>query len=111
MRSILILLSTLTLSGVGHAAAPEATTCETLRARIETQIRDAGVQNFRVDVVDAAASAPGQLVGNCGLGTRKIMYVRGSPTNNVAPAERADTILTECKDGTVSKGGSCGSKP
>jgi hypothetical protein len=77
------------------------------------------VQSFRVDVVDAAASAPGQLVGNCGLGTRKIMYVRGSsdrpgsagsPSSAVAPAERPDAILTECKDGTVSRGGTCPSK-
>jgi hypothetical protein len=59
-------------------------------------------------------------VGSCGKGTKKIMYTQGLVATNVTPAaavpatqatapakKTAEPILTECKDGTVSVGGSC----
>jgi hypothetical protein len=59
------------------------------------------------------------MVGSCDQGAKKIMYAKtGSivaPSSSSQPSPReampkknsADSILTECKDGTVSLGGSC----
>lgn len=101
--------------GFGLAGgAVAADTCDSLRAQIETKIRSAGVEQFTVTIVDAAASAPGKVVGTCDRGASKIVYERGragaasasAATPRAAP--RSDAILTECKDGTASLGGRCG---
>ncbi|MBE7417834.1 MAG: DUF1161 domain-containing protein [Ideonella sp.] len=78
------------------AAAPS--TCDALREQIEAKIRAAGVAQFSVTVIDAAASAPGKVVGSCERGTRRIVYRRGGD----------EGIVTECKDGSVSRDGRCG---
>jgi hypothetical protein len=100
--------------------ASYADNCDDLRGQIESKIKAAGVTNFTVSVVDASASTPGKVVGSCGKGTKKIMYVQapaqgGGAASASAPASKTaspakksgDGILTECKDGTVSVGGSC----
>jgi hypothetical protein len=115
--------------------AHAADNCEPLRAGIEANIASKGLSDFSVSVVDEASELPGQVVGHCGNGSKKILYVRGSslgpspaaaaasvaPAPNVAPQKPASPpvsgnakapasgqgMLTECKDGTVSVGGSC----
>jgi Protein of unknown function (DUF1161) len=100
--------------------ASYADNCDDLRGQIESKIKAAGVTNFTVTVVDTAASASGKVVGSCGKGAKKIMYVQAAvqgggassaavPVSKTAsPAKKSgDGILTECKDGTVSVGGSC----
>ncbi len=98
-----------------------ADNCDALREQIEGKIKAAGVASFTVVVVDSAATAPGKVVGTCGKGAKKIMYTQQSAATSSAmpvtaasaskphlPAKKpADAILTECKDGTVSVGGSC----
>jgi hypothetical protein len=115
------------------SAPSYADNCDDLRIQIDAKIKAAGVASYSVVVVDAAATAPGKVVGSCARGQKKIMYsVNALPstttakppaTSASAPAAAAspapakkpavavgksgDAILTECKDGTVSKGGSC----
>ena len=107
------------------AQSAVADNCEPLRERIEANIASKGVTGFSVTVVDADAPAPGDQVGTCGNGSRKIMYLKNAGAQApaasppavkknppAAPAEKPRTavkepILTECKDGTVSMGGSC----
>lgn len=110
-----------------------ADNCDDLRAQIDAKIKAAGVASYSVVVVDTAASAPGKVVGSCARGQKKIMYsVNALPASSqakppaatvsapataasAAPAKKpavavgksGEAILTECKDGTVSKGGSC----
>lgn len=101
----------LTAANSAHAQS----NCETLRAQIEAKIAASGVTNFSVVTLDTAATASGQVVGSCDLGTKKIVYQReggaASPapaaTSAPAPAPRGEPMLTECKDGSVSMGGSC----
>ena len=96
-----------------------AATCESLRREIEGKIARAGAAEFSVTTVEASASAPGKVVGTCDQGHRKIMYERltpggagsgpepesGKPT---APVKRgAAGMITECKDGSVVRGGDC----
>jgi Protein of unknown function (DUF1161) len=101
--------------------ASYADNCDSLREQIEGKIKAAGVASFTLVVVDSAASAPGKVVGACAKGAKKIMYTQQSgATRSATPAtaasaskppipakKAADAILTECKDGSVSVGGSC----
>jgi Protein of unknown function (DUF1161) len=101
--------------------ASYADNCDTLREQIEGKIKAAGVASFAVVVVDSAVNAPGKVVGTCGRGAKKIIYTQQSVApSNATPAtansaskpllpakKTADAILTECKDGSVSVGGSC----
>jgi hypothetical protein len=101
-------------------SASYASNCDELRVQIEGKIKAAGVAGFTVTVVDSAASAAGKVVGSCDRGAKKIMYAQsqapGAATSTAAPpvtkakapAKAAgNAILTECKDGSTSIGGSC----
>ncbi|MGJ3701334.1 DUF1161 domain-containing protein [Variovorax sp. AFSI2.2] len=99
----------LAFAGAAHGAE----NCEALRAQIESKIAASGVTRFSVTTIDANAQANGQVVGSCDLGSKKIVYQReGAPAADgalarPAPAPANERILTECKDGTVTVGGSC----
>lgn len=81
-----------------------AATCEELQQSVEARIRANGVAAFTVTPVDAAASAPGQVVGTCDRGRKKLLYVRGAA---VMPSPAASAVITECADGRVMAEGSC----
>ncbi|SEL93043.1 Protein of unknown function [Variovorax sp. YR750] len=93
-------------AGTAHAAAED---CEALRTRIESKIAASGVARFTVTVIDANASANGQVVGSCELGTKKVVYLKdaGAATAPAAAPAPGEPMLTECKDGTTSYGGDC----
>jgi len=122
------ILFSLAVAGASHAAD----NCEALRVQIEANIASKGLADFTVTTVDAAAPVPGQVVGSCDQGAKKIVYARGNGPARVAPpapaapaaaaapvqrpaakprvarkATREEDILTECKDGSVSMGGRC----
>jgi Protein of unknown function (DUF1161) len=101
-------------------SASYASKCDALRTQIEGKIKAAGVASFTVTVVDSAASAAGKVVGSCDRGAKKIVYLQnpasGSatppatpPVTKAKPPAKAagDAMLTECKDGSTSIGGSC----
>lgn len=92
--------------------------CEDIRTRIDAKIKTTGVEKYALTIVDTAASAPGKVVGSCDLGSRKIVYNKDSsanptpaappaPIRSKTPSPNSSTILTECKDGSVSVGGDC----
>ncbi|MFM9921837.1 DUF1161 domain-containing protein [Variovorax sp. H27-G14] len=98
----------LTVAGAA-TSAHGAQSCDELRTQIESKIAASGVARFTVTVVDANASASGQVVGTCELGSKKVVYEKGAgPDRGTAPAPASGgPLLTECKDGTVSVGGDC----
>jgi len=98
------ILTTLILALVATPAS--ADTCEAVRAAIEDKIRAAGVEVFSVRVIEAAASAPGKVVGNCAQGSKKIVYLRGEV--DAPPKAAAPPVITECKDGSAPVDGRCG---
>ncbi len=95
----------------------QATPCDVLRSQIDAKIRATGVTQFSLNVVDSDAAVPGRNVGSCELGARKIVYLQTAAGALAAPPPpgrapirqrpRNDALLTECKDGSVSVGGSC----
>lgn len=98
-----------------QASPCSALTCDELRADVETRIRAAGVSAFTVSIVDATATSAGRVVGTCDRGAKKLLYTQTTPTqsgtaprNLPARAEKkADTIITECKDGSEPVRGEC----
>ncbi|WP_395320649.1 DUF1161 domain-containing protein [Variovorax sp. UC74_104] len=113
MKHCLLISLMLAFAGAAHGAED----CEALRTRIEQKIAASGVARFTVTVIDANASANGQVVGSCELGTKKVVYLKDA---GAAPAPPASTpvsapmpkpaqgtdepMITECKDGTVTMG-------
>lgn len=51
--------------------------CEELKGEIETKIRQNGVEQFTLTIVDKEAPEDGKVVGTCEGGTKKILYKRG----------------------------------
>jgi len=92
----------------GFSPAFAAATCEELQQSIEARIRANGVASFTVTPVDAAASAPGQVVGTCDQGRKKLLYLRGAAASAPAkPSPAASAVITECADGRVLTEGTC----
>lgn len=106
--------------------------CEALRTQIDATIRARGVAAFTLTIVDAAAQAPGRVVGTCERGTRKIVYAPGAgapgarssvtapvtapvavPATSPASAASAPRrspprpVITECRDGSTPADGVC----
>ena len=111
IRSALLAVA---LTQVSSAAL--AVTCEELRASVESKIQDNGVTSFTVAIVNAAASAPGRVVGTCERGAKKLVYSRGpssAPSTSqgtaaaTAGAAPRRPVITECADGRVITEGSC----
>lgn len=110
------------------AASSHADNCDSIRDQVESRFKAGGTVNFAVKIVEAGAVGSARVVGTCGMGTRRIIFVPGSPagasaTTNPgatpapaappaaqvrAPSASEPAILTECKDGTVSYTGNCG---
>lgn len=85
------------------AAARAESNCDEIRARIDAKIRASGASGYALVVVDKDAKVSGKVVGSCELGRRQIVYAA-----RAASAPRSEEpILTECKDGTVRRGGDC----
>jgi len=96
-----------------------AVSCEDLRAEVESKIRSTGTSQFTVAIIAIAASAPGKIVGTCDRSSRKLVYTQAPPTLNGTNgktaassaashrARKAEPILTECKDGSVSMNSDC----
>ena len=102
-----------------QASPSFAVGCEALRAEVESKIRNAGVAQFSVSIVEASASTPGRVVGTCDQGKRKLLYVQARPSEAGTtapaapraaaprPAKKVEPILTECRDGTASMNSDC----
>jgi hypothetical protein len=97
---------------VSASAPSRADNCDSIRDQVEAKFKAGGTLNFSVKVVDAGAVGNARVVGSCGNGTRRIVFVPGDLPNGPAASPRAATpqpppILTECKDGSISHTGNC----
>jgi hypothetical protein len=95
------------VDAAGGTAVAQAGNCEPLREQIAARFKAGGLAQVQLVVVDAAASAPGRVVGSCERGTRKIVQLGAGGMPPKAAPRQDEAILTECKDGTVRMGGTC----
>ena len=72
-----IALALVSLLVVAAPAGAQVKPCEELKAEIETKVRNNGVTDFTLTIVDKDAAEDGKVVGTCDAGTRKIVYKRG----------------------------------
>jgi hypothetical protein len=93
--------------------------CEQLLAEVARRYEAGGIAAPDLQLLPGSAATNGKVVGSCELGTRKLVYggAKGtppspasSPARAAKPAGTGAPVLTECKDGTVSMGGSCKGK-
>jgi hypothetical protein len=88
-------------------ANAQGLSCRSLLGEIEAKYRTGGISNPVLTIVEATATAArGRVVGTCEHGSKKIIYI---PSGNPSSQRQPESILTECKDGSVSIGGTCGS--
>ncbi|MGO9647221.1 MAG: DUF1161 domain-containing protein [Terriglobales bacterium] len=60
--------------------------CEELKTEIAAKLDAKGVKPYTLEIVDKDKEAEGKVVGTCGGGTKKIMYLRTStPPQTPAP--------------------------
>ena len=97
-RLIALIIALLAASTASHAL-----TCDELKAEIDQKIKAGGIASFTLTIADAASTEPGRVVGTCGNGKSKILYVpaAGSIGTGLSspPATKRPTVLTECKAG------------
>ena len=77
MKTIFAWGVAMTLLALPLIASAELKDCNELKDEIEAKIKNNGVKSFKLTIVDKDASAPGEQVGSCEGGTKKIMYERG----------------------------------
>jgi hypothetical protein len=80
-----------------------ANNCEEIRARIDARIKASGAAGYSLVVVEKDATVTGKVVGSCDRGRRRIVYTPRA----ASAAGAAEDILTECRDGSVTRGGDC----
>lgn len=92
------------------SASAYADNCDAIRRQIDAKVRTSGVTNFSLSVVDSNAKVNGKVVGTCDLGTKKVVYTKAdsSPASRPGSSPKEAAIITECRDGTVTRGGDCG---
>lgn len=102
MRTFLAALAALASLGAPDIATA-ADNCDEIRARIDAKIQASGARGYRLTVVESGAKVSGKVVGRCDLGQRQIVYL----ARPAAPSAQEEPLLTECRDGTVQRGGDC----
>jgi Protein of unknown function (DUF1161) len=92
------LLTVLALSSAASTSS-HALSCDDLKAEIDQKFRAGGITSFTLTIADAASSGPGRVVGTCGNGNSKILYVPAAGSAESRPGTPRPVVLTECKPG------------
>lgn len=62
-------------------------TCDDVKTEIAKKIDAKGVTGYTLNIVDKGKETDGKIVGNCGGGTKSIVYLRATPAPK--PAAKA----------------------
>jgi hypothetical protein len=73
-----VLLAAMALALVASPAFAQGKSCEELKSEIEAKIKNNGVKEFTLTIVEKGAPEDGKVVGTCEGGAKKIVYKRGS---------------------------------
>jgi hypothetical protein len=71
------LIAMVSLVLIALPAVAQVKPCEELKAEIEAKIKNNGVKEFTLTIVDKDAAEDGKVVGTCDGGSKKIVYKRG----------------------------------
>ena len=73
-----VLLAAMTLALVASPAFAQVKSCEELKSEIEAKIKNNGVKEFTLTIVEKGATEDGKVVGTCDGGAKQIVYKRGA---------------------------------
>ena len=73
-----VLMAVAALVLAASPAIAQVKSCDELKSEIETKIKNNGVKEFTLTIIDKSAAEDGKVVGTCDGGTKKIVYKRGS---------------------------------
>ena len=76
----LLWVTTLIVAAIPAAAL--AKDCNEVKAEIDAKIKAKGVVNYALEIVNAPDAKEGQVVGNCHLGAKKVVYFKGPAAKN-----------------------------
>lgn len=71
------LIAMVSLILIASPVVAQVMPCEELKAQIEAKIKNNGVKEFTLTIVDKDAAEDGKVVGTCDGGSKKIVYRRG----------------------------------
>jgi uncharacterized protein DUF1161 len=72
-----VFFAAIVLALVASPVFAQAKSCEELKSEIETKIKNNGVKEFTLTIVEKGAPEDGKVVGTCEGGAKKIVYKRG----------------------------------
>jgi hypothetical protein len=72
-----LLLAATVLALAASPALAQAKSCEDLKSEIDAKIKNNGVKEFTLTIVEKGAPEDGKVVGTCEGGAKKIVYKRG----------------------------------
>jgi len=94
LTTIAVLLFAAASAGAQAPQAPQtpqaplgAKPCEELKTEIAAKLDAKGVKSYTLEIVDKDKEAEGKVVGTCGGGTKKIVYLRASALPQTAAPE------------------------
>jgi hypothetical protein len=74
MKMLTIVTSAMLIASPAFA---QVKSCDELKSEIEAKIKNNGVKDFTLTIVDKDQAEDGKVVGTCDGGTKKIVYKRG----------------------------------
>ena len=115
MKTLFPLAAMALLACSATASHAQGAGCDAIRAQIDAKVRASGVNDFTLSVLDADTPSSGRVVGSCEMGTKKIIYERSAsaqqpqrqPQSPGSKPGKSSPMITECRDGSVSVGGTC----
>ena len=86
MKLVLSAAVLLFSSALAYAEGPKP--CEELKSEIQKKLEANGAKSFSLEIVPKDKNAEGKVLGTCGGGTMKIVYLKSAPEPKApAPAQ------------------------
>jgi Protein of unknown function (DUF1161) len=63
--------------------AASAKNCDDVKAEIDAKIKAKGVTNYVLQIVNGSDVKEAKIVGNCGQGLQKIVYLKNAPPSRI----------------------------
>ena len=81
-------------------SSAEIKQCSELKAEIEVKLKENGVKSYTLTIVEKAADVPGEVVGSCENGTKKIIYTKQTQSKAAGSAKSEADTQWQCSEGS-----------
>lgn len=70
------------------SAQSNGKSCDDVKAEIAKKLDAKGVTGYTLTIMDKGKEAGGKIIGNCGGGTKSIVYEKATPASQPSPAPK-----------------------